>query len=151
MPLFTRVLSPLDFSEPSEAAFRVALAFAKQEGASLRLLHVVEPILVPADFAMGPVTPAEFEQQLEVQAKQNLEAAARRAREAGLAVETEMRRGKPFDQIVACGRERGCDLIILGTHGLTGLTHILMGSTAEKVVRKAASAVLTIKAHPPKT
>jgi len=148
MPLFTRILCPVDFSEPSEAALRVAIAFAQKEGASLHLLHVIEPILIPADYAMGPISPAEFEGQLQAQAEKNLLAAKERAAGAGIQVDMTLRRGKPFHEIALVAGEQHSDLIVIGTHGLSGLSHILMGSTAEKVVRKAPCAVLTIKAPP---
>ena len=150
MSLFKTILCPVDFSEPSEAAFRQAVALAKQCGSRLHLLHVVEPILVPADFAFGPITPVELEDQFARQSEAKLLALSATAAAAlGAEVATETRRGKPYLEIIAAAKALKPDLIVLGTHGLSGISHMLMGSTAEKVVRKAPCGVMTVKAHLP--
>lgn len=150
MALFDTILCPVDFSEPSDAAFQQAVALAKQCGSRLHLLHVVEPILVPADFAFGPITPVELEDQFARQSETKLQAlSAAAAATLGSPVEIKTRRGKPYLEIIAAAKELKPDLIVLGTHGMGGLTHLLMGSTAEKVVRKAPCGVLTVKAHLP--
>jgi universal stress protein A len=150
MALFNSILCPVDFSEPSGAALRRAKHLALLVGAKLHVLHVVEPILVPADFAFGPITPVELEDQFARQSETKLQALSATAAAAlDSPVEIKTRRGKPYLEIIAAAKELKPDLIVLGTHGLGGLTHVLMGSTAEKVVRKAPCGVLTVKAQTP--
>ena len=146
--LFNHILCPVDFSEPSGAALKIAKHLALLMGSKLHVLHVVEPILVPADFAFGPVTPVVLEKQFIEQAENSLNAIAQDAG-TNLQIMTSMRRGKPFSEIVLAAKELHADLIVIGTHGLTGISHMLMGSTAEKVVRKSPCAVLTVKADDP--
>lgn len=148
MTMFRKILCPVDFSEPAAAARDKAVELAKSGGGEIRLIHVVEPILVPADFAFGPVTPIELEEQFVKQSEEKLKAIGEAVKAAGVKVDLILKRGKPFDEIVRAGKEWGADLVVIGTHGLTGLSHILMGSTAEKVVRKSPCAVLVVKSGP---
>jgi nucleotide-binding universal stress UspA family protein len=139
-----RILVPTDFSEPSSEALDLAIAFAQRLGAQLTLLHAHEmPTWVFPDAVM-PVTP-QVVMQIEETSKRELERLAGRAREVGITVETAVTIGPNDAEICRKAEEMGADLIIMGTHGRTGLRHALLGSVAEKVVRKAPCPVLTVR------
>ena len=131
--MFTHILVPTDFSEPSEAALDYALELAVRFDARLHLLHVIDAAAVPAGL---------FD---DVKAK-----LARRASrgERRAAVTTEVITGTSARTIVCYARARSMDLIVMGTHGRSGVAHILMGSVAEKVVRDAPCPVLTVRHAP---
>lgn len=139
----TRILLPTDFSELSSHATRYACALADQFGAELHVLHVYERMLIPessvgVDWAL---VLAEAKQSAEKQMTNVLDATWG----DGHAVVKAFIEGAPFVEIVRYAREHDIDLIVLGTHGRTGLAHMLLGSVAEKVVRKASCPVLTVR------
>ncbi len=143
-----KILCPVDFSANSQHALHYALAFAQAHDAQLLLLHVIEP---PAYFSPSfPATPELSAETLDV-ARESCEKRLRDMAEGlqGIPgkVTWQLVVGTPFSEIISIAREEQCDLIVLGTHGRTGLAHMLMGSVAEKVVRKAPCPVLTVK-HP---
>lgn len=121
------ILFPTDFSPASEAAGRIARAMALQAGARLHVLHVVPPVTDPS-------LPAE-----------SLARAARTLGD-GVRVETALLSGWAGRNIVDYAREKRIDLIVVGTHGRTGITHAILGSVAETVVRLAPCLVLTVPA-----
>ena len=131
-----RILCPVDFSEASRNAVRYAHEFAKGMGSSLVLLNVVEPRPMAVDMSLSYV-PLE----------EDLEEIIKAEREQGVEVEAEVEIGTPSEVIINKSRERDVSLIILGSHGKTGLSRLLMGSVAESVVRKAACPVLIVKAE----
>lgn len=131
--MFTRVLLPTDLSPSAEAALRLAHEHFPQ--ARLCLLHVLEPQRV-ADVMSGELTPQERREALVVEVRAALEAAARPGDE------TRVRVGMAVDTILAGADEWRADLIVMGTHGRTGLAHFLNGSVAERVVRRAHCPVL---------
>ncbi len=139
-----RILVPIDFSAASKNALNYALPFAKTFGAELILVHVVEPTVYPADFSFGHVGFPNIEEELLKQSEVEL---SRLAQQAGKHVPTRsyVRTGKAFLEITRVAEEEGADLIIIATHGYTGVEHILFGSTTEKVVRKSPCAVLTVR------
>jgi nucleotide-binding universal stress UspA family protein len=133
------ILVPVDFSAPSEQALAYAITMAQKLQARLTLLHVIYmPPLAGSDLAtqMGAIEEA---------AQQAAEACLQRVRDAGLAVEHIICQGVPWQEIVQKAEDTGADLIIMGTHGRTGLQHVLLGSVAEKVVRLAPCAVLVTR------
>lgn len=141
-----RVLVPVDFSEPSKSALQYAQSLGKQLGAALTLIHVVEPFWYPHDWDYVP----GFEGKIGTEAREK----EARKRLAGLATElvdssvpTEpcVRVGTPWNEIVSAAENLDADLIIIGTHGRTGLKHVVMGSTAERVVRHAHCPVLVAR------
>jgi nucleotide-binding universal stress UspA family protein len=137
------ILVPVDFSEPSLKALKYALAFAEQFGAKLFLLHVVEPVVVP-DFASVPM-PMD-NNRLATSAKARLEhLCKRRGLERRLVHKKLVRTGTPFREITDAARALKVDLIVIATHGYTGLAHAILGSTAERVVRHAPCPVLTVR------
>jgi nucleotide-binding universal stress UspA family protein len=143
------ILCPVDFSENSEHALNYALTLAILNKAKLHLLHVVEPFTYPLMAeTFGP-------QLQEVEIAMEIERAAQKQlddRVAGLTIEYpnvagRQITGNPFIEIIQAARSLQADLIVMGTHGRTGLAHILIGSVAEKIVREAPCPVLTVK-HP---
>jgi nucleotide-binding universal stress UspA family protein len=134
------ILHPTDFSERSEPAFRFACALARDYGARLLLLHVAPRPVVTAFMGVVPPEPERYHEQL----TDDLIRLGRQAK--GLEVDTRLRiADPPADEIIRTARESRCDLIVMGTHGRTGLTRALMGSVAEQVSRRAACPVLTVK------
>jgi nucleotide-binding universal stress UspA family protein len=143
-----RILVPTDFSKHSENALKYAVAFAEKFGAELHLLHVVQDLalfLPDAVTAMPPVTPPV--EQLTAAVRVALDRLIEEHQLQRLKVQTEVREGTPFYEIIHCAREKDVDLIVMGTHGRSGLVHVLLGSVTEKVVRKAPCPVLTVR-HP---
>jgi len=136
-----RILLPTDLSECSERARSYACELAKRFAAELHVLHVVPPISVPG--YVGPV-PDEWLHP-EDGARQALEAWDDPAFEELGSVQRFVVTGTPFVEIVRHARESDVDLIVIGTHGRSGLTHALLGSVTEKVVRKAPCPVLTVR------
>jgi nucleotide-binding universal stress UspA family protein len=140
-----RVLVPLDFSEHARKALGYALALARQFGATLVLMHVIEPMVYPADFGYTPLPDNALEQDFEREARTRLAAIAAEQAAAGFQVEHLVRIGKPYHEIALAATERRADLVVLTTHGYTGLTHVLLGSTAERVLRHAPCPVLVVR------
>jgi len=136
-----RILVPIDFSEQSEKALRYAAKFAEQFGSTVTVLHVIQPVVYPADFGYPP-TVLESDEAMRRQIDERLESMSR---VAGTNAESLVRVGQPYLEIAAAARELGADLIIVATHGRTGLKHVLLGSTAERVVRHAPCPVLTVR------
>lgn len=133
------ILHPTDFSERSRAAARVARALALDHGARLMLLHV-EPIKLFQGVALAPpLDPRTYYEPL-VAMRDELDGPDLKA-----PVEMKYRRGDPVTEILHEAEEIRCDLIVLGTHGRTGLTRLLMGSVAEAVLRRTGCPSLIIK------
>jgi nucleotide-binding universal stress UspA family protein len=140
-----KILVPIDFSAHAKEAQEWGVELARRYDASLTLLHVYQPI----SYALpeGYVLPsANLLADLEVSLGKALDDARRQLESIpGLRVDTSLTQGVPFAEIVRFAREGAYDLIVLSTHGRTGLRHALLGSVAEKVVRKAPCPVLTIR------
>lgn len=139
-----RILVPIDFSEYSLSALEYAVRFAKHFGAELILLHVVEPTVYPADFSLGQIGSHNIEDELHRHSEEELKRLSVRVAPE-VAVRSMTRLGKPFLEITDAAVTLDVDLIIIASHGHTGVEHILFGSTAEKVVRKAHCPVLTVR------
>ncbi|HKU38266.1 MAG TPA: universal stress protein [Polyangiales bacterium] len=141
-----RILVPTDFSAHSTEALRFAADLARRYEASLDLLHVFQT--TTHALPEGYVLPSAEELERIVQAfQQSLDAAKRTAIECGASnVETVLLQGWISEEIPRFAKERGCDLIVMGTHGRTGVKHLLIGSIAEHVVRSAPCPVLTVRA-----
>ena len=141
-----KLLVPTDFSEDSEQAARYAVELAKRFQAEIHCIHVVD---IPADLlstsAYYMTGPSEaFLDQIREESKKNLEAFAEKNLE-GTQVRTAFLEGSPFVEIIRYARNQEIDLVVIATHGRTGLRHVLFGSVAEKVVRKAPCPVLVVK------
>ncbi len=145
---FKRILVPVDFSPHSEEAIRYAVDVAQKYGATLTLTHVYQPIAYSVPDGLVFYTPAQLGELLS-ELERQLEQMRVQAEKAGaLRVESKMLQGVPSDEVAALAKDGGYDLIVMGTHGRTGLRHALMGSVAERVLRSAPCPVLTV--HPPK-
>lgn len=139
---------PTDFSKFSKNALTYAIAFAEKFGAELHLLHVVQDLalFVPEAITDAPPVVPPVEQFVEA-ARTALDRVLKECCPPGVTVRPEVVEGTPFHEIIAYARDKDVDLIVMGTHGHTGLVHVLLGSVAEKVVRKAPCPVLTVR-HP---
>lgn len=132
-------LVPLDFSPDADHALEYAIGLAAVLQAHVTLLHVLElPKLV--DMSLTP-----YRVKMETESRRELEARLQRVRQAGVAGDMIRVHGVPFQEIIAVAKTIGANLIIMGSHGRTGLRRVLMGSVAEKVVRLAPCAVLATR------
>jgi len=134
-----------DFSSHSANAMRYGYSFAKQYGSALHVVHVVQDVLPYVANVEMPIAPAVLVDDMERAARQQLEEVVPEAWDSELQVVRVLRRGSPFVEIVRYAKEQDVDLIVMGTHGRTGIAHMLLGSVAEKVVRKAPCPVLTVR------
>ncbi|HEV2765242.1 MAG TPA: universal stress protein [Pyrinomonadaceae bacterium] len=141
------ILLPTDFSECARHALPAAASLARLTGARIVCLHVVEPMVPTVGFTpiAEPLPMTDISEQLEDSATRELPKLARCEECAGLDVEDLIARGEAASEIVRVARERGADLIVISSHGRTGLGRMLFGSTAESVVRHAHCPVLVVK------
>jgi nucleotide-binding universal stress UspA family protein len=143
------ILLPTDGSECSAKAMTYALSFAKQYGGRIVALHVIdrrwEEQTRVAFVEVGQDLTQKIRDGYAEEARRILQEVADAGAKAGVSVETRVVRGIPFDDIVQIGEELPADLIIMGTHGRTGVSHLLLGSVAERVVRRAPCPVLTVR------
>jgi universal stress protein A len=139
-----RFLVPLDFSEYANQALDYAINLASKLGARLTLLHVVQSLPM-GGVDMGLTLPYTYIQDLEAEIMESMNDHLRRVTAAGLEGEVAVVHGVPFHEIIEMAKTKQVDLIIMGTHGRTGLQHVLLGSVAEKVVRLAPCPVLVAR------
>lgn len=144
-PDIKRVLVPIDFSDYSKSALKYAVNFTKIFNADIFLIYVVEPVIYPPDFSMGQIVIPSVDLEMDKRAIEELNKLAGKNIPSRIKVKTIVKTGKPFIEIIETAEEENIDLIIIATHGHTGVEHILFGSTAEKVVRKASCPVLTLR------
>ena len=148
MQAIKTILHPTDFSESSKHAMTYAISFAEEFEAKLVLLHVIEEISSALYFDMLQAPPlTQLMVNIEKQARQALDEVLPPELRGKLPAEYILRKGVPFVEILRCAGQVKADMIVLGTHGRTGLKHALFGSVAEKVVRKAVCPVLSVR-HP---
>ena len=140
-----KVLVPIDFSDYSKSALKYAVNFTKSFNAEIILIYVVEPVIYPPDFSMGQIAMPSINTEWDDRAKDELAKLAKNEITGVNSVKTVIKTGKPFVEIIETAKEENVDLIIIATHGHSGVEHILFGSTAEKVVRKAPCPVLTLR------
>jgi nucleotide-binding universal stress UspA family protein len=150
LPL-ARIVAPTDFSEPSCEALRAAQELALHFSSELILVHIVDPVppLAPGTSLTSRVPAfdvAGYQQVLQGSAQERLDSLARTL-SADIKHRSVVKPGLAAQMIVACAEEEHADLIVIGTHGKTGVKRILFGSVAEKVVRTASCPVLTIKSR----
>jgi nucleotide-binding universal stress UspA family protein len=143
-----RILVPTDFSKYSQSALTYAAAFAEKFGAELTLLHVVQDLalFIPDMVTVSPPLAPSVDQLTEA-ARTAFDRLIKENHLEHLTIQREVRQGTPFYEIIRCAKEKDIDLIVMGTHGHSGLAHVLLGSVTEKVVRKAPCPVLTVR-HP---
>jgi nucleotide-binding universal stress UspA family protein len=138
------VLVPTDFSASAEQALDYAIRLAGTLKARLTVLHVMQPVPM-AGIDMAVALPETYVQEMEEAVQGSMEDAWARVTAAGLAAERVVLYGVPFQEIVEAAKARQVDLIVMGTHGRTGLMHVLLGSIAERVVRLAPCSVLVVR------
>lgn len=142
-----RILFATDFSTNSKHAMDVACALADQFQAELHILHVMQdnpfPVVTEPTGVYG--LPANYEHLVRASAERSLSELPDPSWGGRQRVVRGLRQGSPFVEIVRYARENNVDLIVIGTHGRSGLSHVLLGSVAEKVVRKAGCPVLTVR------
>ena len=132
------ILHPTDFSPPSEHAFQLACSLARDHGGRVIVLHVAVPPVVGQGGALTPPLEGDWkaleDQLFRVQSP-----------DVKIPIEHRLEEGNPAAEILRVAEEVKCDLIVIGSHGRTGLARILMGGVAEHVVRKATCPVLVVK------
>jgi nucleotide-binding universal stress UspA family protein len=141
------ILLPTDFSECGNYALAYAASLARKFGASMICLHVIEPIVPTVGYSgmTEPLPIADITEQLEDSAERELPKLAECEECEGIDIEELIVHGEAASEIVRVARERQVDLIVIASHGRTGLGRILFGSTAEAVVRHASCPVLVVK------
>ncbi len=145
---FQHLLVPVDFSEPSMRALRLAVKLARHGRARLTLLHVIPPQVtaiaadVPGWSAFDPELLVRYQQELESTSKYDLGKRGKEEIPEDVAWTAEVVTGVVDASIVEITKERGCDLVVMGTVGRTGLPHLLLGSVAERVMARAPVPVL---------
>jgi nucleotide-binding universal stress UspA family protein len=137
-----KILVPIDFSQTSAQALPYAASLAERFGAEVILLHVIEPLPLPVDSGYVPPGPQSPDRKV---AQDHLLRLRQEVFAADAPARTLVRIGAPFQEIADAAKSLGADLIVLTTHGYTGLTHVLLGSTAERVVRYADCPVLVVR------
>jgi len=143
-PQILNILVAVDFSDYSRAALRYATFLAENFGAALTLVHSVEPYVYPEDLSAG-CTLEELDARWMQKQKEKLETLRQTIKE-GIPATVVVTMGTAWNRIIGTAKSWNADLIVIGTHGRTGLKHALMGSTAERVVRHAACPVLVVHA-----
>jgi universal stress protein A len=137
-----RILVPVDFSECAQTAVRYALGMAAQFEAEITLVHVVEQIIYPGDWMYPPLAMSDFAVEKRDEVLTKMQALVKKS---DIDVKTEVRVGRAWQEVVDLAKESKTDLIVLATHGYTGLKHVLLGSVAEKILRHAPCPVLTVR------
>jgi nucleotide-binding universal stress UspA family protein len=141
MLVMMTILHPTDFSADARPAFEVACALAGEGRGRLVVLHVERPPLATLGGTAGvPPLHTEYDRETLPEELQRIQPAR-----AGIALEHRLEYGDPAAVILKSASETGADLIVMGTHGRTGLRRLLMGSVAEQVVREASCPVLTVR------
>jgi nucleotide-binding universal stress UspA family protein len=141
------ILAPTDFSPSAERALEYACSLASQLGATLHLLHVLSDAVIPVgpDPSLITAIPPEYYSETESQSREALARAIPDTWPQPPARRVEVRWGSAVEGITAYAADQRIDLIVLATHGRTGLSHVLLGSVAEQIVRTAPCPVLTIR------
>ncbi|BBO19216.1 universal stress protein family [Candidatus Brocadia pituitae] len=140
-----RILFPTDFSVCSKHALKYALDFATERGAKLYILHVIPKLSVPVGIGGVAFPVSKLYTDMERDAKKNIYRLVPKRFMEKIKVENIIVRGVPFLEIMKAAKKYDIDLITIATHGRTGLSHALLGSTAEKVVRTAPCPVLCVR------
>jgi nucleotide-binding universal stress UspA family protein len=147
--MYKKILVPLDGSPTAARGFEEAVGLARVTGASLQLLHVVDTY----PFALEMATASTWQQIVDGMKEAGqavLDRARQTAQDHGVAAAAKLIEGpsgRVADTVLDEAREAGCDLIVMGTHGRRGFSHVMMGSDAERVVRESPLPVLLVR-HP---
>ncbi len=141
---FKKILCPVDYSVCAQEALRYATFLAQRDDAKLYLIHVVDIRMYGHEAPLSFEMPRPSEETLK-KVKESLADAVLKEAKGKLDVETIVVMGIPAIEIINTAKEKGVDLIVMGTHGRTGIAHVVIGSVAENVVRKAPCPVLTVR------
>jgi nucleotide-binding universal stress UspA family protein len=141
-----RILCPVDFSDASHAALDAAEGLAKDVDAELVLVHVIEPVLYPVAYGMAATATLDLEDEARAGAQSALQPLADALSGRGVRCTTHLASGTASSTICDLVGELEADLVVMSTHGFTGVRHLLIGSTTERVVRRCPCPVLTVKA-----
>jgi len=139
-----KILCPIDFSDFSERALEHALVLAKWYGGEVSVLHVIPKVLMPPEaypYLSEPLVP---DPKARERALEELGRFVHRARDMGVATEVRLEEGEAVDEILTLAERLPADLVVMGTHGRRGFERLVLGSVAEKVLRKAACPVMTV-------
>ncbi len=142
------ILVPLDFSPDADQALDYAMTLARKLHARLTLLHVMAPLPM-IGMEMDATVLSTYLEELEAENTQTMATYRERVTQASLPCDVAVVFGTPFQVIIDTARARRVDLIVMGTHGRTGLRHLFMGSVAERVVQLAPCAVLVVRVPAP--
>jgi nucleotide-binding universal stress UspA family protein len=146
MPMFRRIVHATDFSPASRRAFREAVALAKAARGSLLIAHVLPVLPILPDAYVAATTYDTLLRSQRAGARKQLDRLVARARKAGARASAILLDfGVPAERIVRLARARRADVVVMGTHGRTGLTRALLGSVAARVVSTATCPVLTVR------
>ena len=143
--MFSKILVPVDFSEYTDEILEYATEIARKFGASLHLMHVIPTMdyFTPYESFITPENAEAAQQAIAADVKKHLEETAGPI--SGIAVTRAVRTGAAFVEITQYAESEGIDLIVMGTHGRGGIEHLLLGSVAGRVIRRAPCPVLTIR------
>jgi nucleotide-binding universal stress UspA family protein len=138
------ILCPVDFSDASEHALEYAIDLARKLNANIHIMHAWQPVL----YAMGDgviIPTSEFISALMTDLKDKTNALVEQYQGRGVSVSGELLEGIPYEEIVRAAQKLPAELIVMGTHGRSGLVHFMLGSIAERVVRTSPVPVLTVR------
>ena len=146
---FQKIMVPIDFSEPSQRALDFGVGLAKQFGAEIVVFHCYQlPLPTLGHHPYTTVLPDSYVGAVREAAIQATRRWADKARAQGVRVREEISAGFPASEIAIVAKDVGADLIVMGTRGLSGLEHVLLGSVTERTIRMAPCPVLTINNEP---
>lgn len=145
MKPFDKILIAIDFSENSDFAFDYALTLGRQFQAEMTILHVINEPVDLRGFYVPHISFEQLEKEIEEGAEKMMEKFCQTKMAGFTNYKTAIVTGVPYEEIIRKAVDTATSLIVLGTHGRTGLDHIIFGSTAERVVRSASCPVLTIR------
>ena len=141
----SRILHPTDFSSASRAAFTKAVQLARKNRSELVIVHVLAPIVPTVDGYVTPQIYADVEEASRRYGRKQLDALVAKARRAGVRARGLLLEGLVHDRIVRAARTQGAEMIVIGTHGRTGIARFVLGSVAGRVVSHATCPVLTVR------
>ena len=140
-----RILHPTDFSSASRPALREAVKLAKSTGAALELLHAMTPFVPVGNMHVSPKLYDELADSTRAWAQKEMEKLLKVARAAGVKTTSTIVEGTAADRIIRAARARRANLIVMGTHGRTGFSRLLLGSVAARVIAASPCPVLTVR------
>jgi nucleotide-binding universal stress UspA family protein len=142
-----RILHATDYSKASERALQEAVDFAKQNNAEMLVVHVIQPVVpyVAGEDIGAAELYVKLEESTKQEAQRSMNKLMQRLERLGVKAKSLLLRGSPADQIVKAAKNRKADMVVIGTHGRTGLSRLFMGSVASRVISTAPSPVLTVR------